>query len=118
VTLGVSGMEAGGLVLLGAFFFFKALREATTGAWEGPLEEVGKGAASDAACSGRDRKFTIEVCFRGLATGVLDFRTMLPRVKEELNYKLEKGLAAVLVPFFCTLKSPPGWCGLPWLGCA
>jgi len=85
VALGASGVEAGYSGLSGAFFFFKALREATPEDWEGPLEEAGEGAASNAACSGRDRKFTIEVCFRDLATGVLDFRNILPRVKVELN---------------------------------
>ena len=49
--------------------------------WEGTLEEVGEGAASNAACLGRDKKLTMEVCFMGLATGVLDFRNMLLRVK-------------------------------------
>jgi len=63
---------------------------------------------SNAACSGRDRKLTMEVCFIGLAIGVLDFRNMLPRVKVEPNQRLENGVAAVFVPFFCTLKRPPG----------
>ena len=44
----------------------------------------------------------------GLATGVLDFWNMLPRVKVALNHSLENGVAAVLVPFFCTLKRAPG----------
>ena len=108
MPLGASGVEAGCSGLSGAFFFFKALWEATPMGWEGLLEDVGKGAASDAACSGRDRKLTMEVCFMGLATGVLDFRNMLPRVKVELNHRLENGVAIVLVPFFCTLKRAPG----------
>jgi len=41
VTLGDSGMEAECSGLSGAFIFFKARREATPGAWEGPLEEAG-----------------------------------------------------------------------------
>jgi len=32
---------------------------------------------------------------------------MLPRVKVELNHKLEKGVAAVLVPFFLYLEKSP-----------
>ena len=94
----------------GAFFFFKALRRTRPGIASGvdTLAEAGEEEASNAACSGRDRKLTMEVCFMGLATGVFDLRNMLPRVKVEPNHRLENGVAAVLVPFFCTLKRAPG----------
>jgi len=93
--------EAGGDCsgISGAFFFFKALRRARPGIASGldALTEAGEEEASNAACSGQDRKLTIEVCFMGLATGVFDLRNMLPRVKVEPNHKFEKGVAAVLV---------------------
>jgi len=79
VTLGASGVGGGCSGISGAFFFFKALQEATPVGWEGLLEGLGEGAASNAACAGRDKKLTMEVCFMGLATDVLDFRNMLPK---------------------------------------